>query len=1390
MKNSQENLSLNNPIVTILDDEDDGNLAANDISLREAIVHSQDGSKVSFDNSLKNKTILLTRGELNIDKNLTIQGFDNGQVTVDGNNKSRVFNINNNLDKFADVTIENLTITGGNAGNQDGGGILNTEKLTINNSIITDNSTNGVGGGISSDLGNTDDKNSATIINNSVISNNSAGEGAGIYHDASITVNDYPFSLFLNATSVTGNFSNDSGGGIDNNDGRIKIDDSTIDQNTAVDRGGGIISSSTVEAVDSTISNNQADYGGGIRINGFDGGGIFVNSTISGNTAKMSGGGISFASTYGSQSVTNSTITNNSASEGGGISQGGEGRINITSSIIADNVDNNDANGAGIISGGNNLIGNGNGAPDFVNLFNGDLVGTANKPIDPQLGELQDNGGNTFTHGLLPESMAINTGSNPEKLTTDQRGEGFERVLFDAPDIGAFEADTDSIYDLPFLPPEPTSRIVTTLDDEDDGDLSVDDISLREAILESNPGDTIVFDSSLSGGKITLTLGELTVDKSLNINGLGADKLTIDADNKSRVFNVDNGSDANLDVTIAKLTISGGNAAEEGGGGINNHENLTVNKSIISDNAASSGGGVSTNNYATTTVNDSTVSNNSSANGGGGVSNYDSTTTINNSTISDNSTEGIGGGISSSSFEFSSTIVNNSTISGNTAKSVGGGIGEFGINLEVTNSTITDNTAQNNSNFFEDNGSGVYSFALTRITSSIIAGNSENDDFASDGNITSGGNNLIGNGDGTVFINGIKQDLVGTADAPVAPQLEELKDNGGLTFTHALLPDSLAINAGSNPKKLTTDQRGAGFERTLFDAPDIGAFEADTDSTYPPLVLPPNPVVTILDDENDRDLSADDISLREAILYSDSGDTITFDSSLSGGTITLELGQLLIEKNLTIKGLGANNLTIDANKNSRVFKIDDGIKDSNYDEVEDSIINVTLDGVTITGGSTKDYPPDYYNELGGGIYNKENLVITNSIIAKNVSQRGGGGIYNQGTVKINSSTIVDNSAESYYQSNADGGGILNSDEADDGSITMKISNSTISGNTAKGNGGGISNSGGYYDNSSQTIISNSTISGNIAKGKGGGVDSFARHTKIQNSTIFNNSGSLGSGIYHGQAYDSDRSGSTTLNSTIVAENVGDRDIDDSSIVISDGHNLIGNGDKTDFADGVNGDLVGTLANPLNPKLGELRDNGGLTFTHALLPDSPAINAGSNSNKLTTDQRKLKRSIQQTDIGAYEVQSEPINSPINTIINGEAGNDTLKGSAGNDIINGDDGRDIINGEAGNDTLNGGQQFDRLNGGEGDDVLIGGGDIDVLTGDVGQDLFYLENIKGSLEWIRDFELNQDRLGLADNITYDELEISGRVNSFISYQGEELAVVLGVSPSQLTIDQFKEL
>jgi hypothetical protein len=65
----------------------------------------------------------------------------------------------------------------------------------------------------------------------------------------------------------------------------------------------------------------------------------------------------------------------------------------------------------------------------------GNLVG-----VNPLLGPLADNGGPTRTHALLPGSPAINTGSNPLGLATDQRGTGFPRVSGAAADMGAYES--------------------------------------------------------------------------------------------------------------------------------------------------------------------------------------------------------------------------------------------------------------------------------------------------------------------------------------------------------------------------------------------------------------------------------------------------------------------------------------------------------------------------------------------------------------------------------------------------------------------------------------------------------------------------------------------------------------------------------------------------------------------------------------------------------------------------------------------------------------------------------------------------------------------------------------------------------------------------------------
>ena len=90
-------------------------------------------------------------------------------------------------------------------------------------------------------------------------------------------------------------------------------------------------------------------------------------------------------------------------------------------------------------SGDNNLIGDGTGMTGLSNGVNGNLVGSADNPIDPLLGPLEDNGGPTLTHALLPDSPALDAGNNAYATDFDQRGPGFPRIVNGIIDIGAFE---------------------------------------------------------------------------------------------------------------------------------------------------------------------------------------------------------------------------------------------------------------------------------------------------------------------------------------------------------------------------------------------------------------------------------------------------------------------------------------------------------------------------------------------------------------------------------------------------------------------------------------------------------------------------------------------------------------------------------------------------------------------------------------------------------------------------------------------------------------------------------------------------------------------------------------------------------------------------------------
>jgi hypothetical protein len=157
-----------------------------------------------------------------------------------------------------------------------------------------------------------------------------------------------------------------------------------------------------------------------------------------------------------------------------------------------------------------------------------------------------------------------------------------------------------------------------------------------------------------------------------------------------------------------------------------------------------------------------------------------------------------------------------------------------------------------------------------------------------------------------------------------------------------------------------------------------------------------------------------------------------------------------------------------------------------------------------------------------------------------------------------------------------------------------VTNSTISGNSASDAGGGISNQYGGIS------IVNSTISGNSAGNGGGGIANSAGGVHIANTTFSGNSAGSGGGIYNsaGQFGGLLEIGDTILNAGASGENI----FNNGGTVTSHGYN-ISSDDGGGYLTGP-GDQINT-----DPLLGPLQDNGGPTFTHALSPGSPAIDAG-------------------------------------------------------------------------------------------------------------------------------------------------------------------------------------
>ncbi|HBO44349.1 MAG TPA: hypothetical protein DD670_10540 [Planctomycetaceae bacterium] len=879
--------------------------------------------------------------------------------------------------------------------------------------------------------------------------------------------------------------------------------------------------------------------------------------TITGGSAD-GGGGI--YNDYGTLSITNSTLSGNSAGYGGGIYTSGSLSVTtLNNTIVAQNAASTAGpdirHYSGTLSGSHNLIGDDSGQSALVDGVNGNQVGTPALPIDPRLSE---------TYRLLPGSPAINAGSNalavdPDGNSLETDLDGNPRVIGGVVDLGAYECQ--SVF-----------YVVDSLADTvaDDGLLT-----LREALMAANT-NTDLWDGAVPAGSTTetdvirfaeslftdgetpvpgtITLGgtQLLVSGKLDIEGPGADLLSINANQLSRVFLIDSGVEANL----SGLTITGGTATT--GGGISSAGTLTVIDAIISGNSATTtsgrGGGV----YSTGTliVTGSSISNNSAGQYGGGICSYGSSATasISNSTISGNTAANYGGGVFSSGVltvtgsalsqnsatassgsgggaiaNSGTAFVINSTISANSSGQYGGGIYSSGSSskLTLTNSMVTANSAVGQ-------GGGIYlnTFSTAPVLyNSVIAANTGSGNTQVQGNVSSdSSHNFIGLSAGLSGItNGVNGNQIGVG-SPIDPMLGPLQDNGGPTWTHAPLPGSPLIDAGNDSKALDAKGNalladGRGFLR-LYGTVDIGAVE-----------LQPPGIPVAYDDAFVAD-QGDAIALD--VLANDSCN----DGSPMAAVIVEPPARGMLEENPD----GTWTYTPDVDfwgMDMCSYRAVNGELHSNTAQVFVSVLSPTsiivttaddeLDGdlspddislrealAMATSGSTIQFSAAMLNQVTKLTYSTTaTLAIADvQIIGPGASfltidgnargtvfQATGGesllshitvtggtssGIVVNAGVELSLDHMVVNGNRS--GSGSSGGGILN-----DGVLT--VANSDISWNATSRHGGGI------HSNNGSLTLTNSTVSNNVAmsdRSVGGGICNFSGAINIVNSTISDN----------------------------------------------------------------------------------------------------------------------------------------------------------------------------------------------------------------------------------------------------------------------------------------------
>ncbi len=1070
---------------------------------------------------------------------------------------------------------EGLSGSGGGVFNYTAG--MNAANMTIVNSIITNNSASRAGGGIEDNSGSTFPLNliDVTLDSNTTASNPGNGGGLHITGPGDVNITD---------GFVRGNVASAEGGGLWNGAGVMTVDGTFISGNTASgdgsDQGGGGIYnlSGVLTVTGATITDNVADGAAG------------------------SGGGI-LSDAGSSYNLTNTIVRNNSAVRaGGGIEDNTKTAGAETNSLLMVNLDSNSVASSPGNGGGLHITG------DADLTVNG---GTVNGNFASAEGGGLWNGAGTMT--VTGTSILGNTASGD---APDQGGGGIfnlrgELFVVEGTIIRNNVADGAAGSGGGILNDSAATLTINTATianntavragggiEDVSGDATV--VTINNAVLNGNTAAS----SPGNGGALHVTgAGDVSINASSIVNNLAA----------AEGGGLWNGSGTmTVDGCSIENNVANGDNADQGGGGIYNLSGTLVvqNGTVISGNTAlgtaGSGGGILNDVGGTLTVSSSTLNENECSRAGGAIednSGSATTITLNNVEMARNTTgdaPGNGGALHITGA--GNATITGGTVRGNIAAAEGGGLWNGTGLMTVDGTTLDSNIANgmmasqgggalfnlrgemevsnatiayNLAPMGSGSGGGILndSAATLTVSNCIIVGNEAN--RAGGGIEDRSGNTTL------VTVSNTQLDSNATGAAPGNGGAIHISGNGDMFVTGgSVTANSAAAEGGglwNGAGTMTVEDIVFTDNVALGDGADQGGGALFNVAG----------TMIVLNCEFDNNRATGTSGSGGAIL-TDVGTTLTVDSCLFTNNTSNRAGGA-IESNA---GAGTNMVITDSDFDSNITGDAPG---------NGGAIHLTGAGDSeIIGGS---FTNNEAGREGGAIWNGSGeMVIAQASISGNnangvAENDGGGGVFNNGGILvINRSTINNNAALS---GDGSGGGIHNN-----GGI-MDLNFSTVSANQTNRYGGGI------YNNGDMSILA-STITENVTTFEGGGLAQ-----NEANSTI-------------------------TLSSTLVASNEesggnGSADfVNPQGTYVSDGYNLIGV-DEDGIFPLKNTDIVGTTNNPVDPVLGALTDNGGPTFTHALICGSPAIEAGDPAIT-DNDQRDSLVFGNTRDIGAFEIQT--------------------------------------------------------------------------------------------------------------------------------------------------------